>query len=138
MKRILLVLAVVMALAVVVGYALPTALPGAGNGVTYMQLADDKLPPDVKAWAESARQGQQHAVTTIGGKTYVLIWAGPMPTAGYTVKVNRAESKDGQVVLHTEVRRPSGMAATVITYPTTVVELDSTVGKVDIQLTVHK
>lgn len=61
-----------------------------------------------------------------GNHTLVVIAAGQRPSAGYKLVIDKVEKKGDKIVISYSEKKPQGMAASVITYPTLVVKLSKT------------
>ncbi|HJV46965.1 MAG TPA: protease complex subunit PrcB family protein [Bacillota bacterium] len=61
--------------------------------------------------------------TQIGKDTLVVISLGQRSSAGYQILIDKVEEKNGKIVIHYSEKKPEGMAAMVITYPSLVVKI---------------
>lgn len=75
---------------------------------------------ELKKWYEDSYQEKfSHSVSYVDGYKYVLICAGEMPTAGYTVNLTDAVRENGTIVFYAKLISPDAkqMTAQVLTYP---------------------
>lgn len=75
---------------------------------------------ELQKWYEdSYRDKFSHSVSYVDGYKYVLICAGEMPTAGYTVNITDAVRENGTIVFYAKLISPDAkqMTAQVLTYP---------------------
>lgn len=83
---------------------------GTGKGL------DAALSPSFEALSKTT--GPWAAAFSSQGKQLLMITAGEVPSAGYSLELERAElSQDGSLALTARLTPPSGPAATVISYP---------------------
>lgn len=88
-------------------------------------LQDD----DLIEWYDASYQEQlspgegsrvlSHTVSHVDGYKYVLIWAGEMPTAGYSLNITDAKMDNDILVVYAALTspKPDEAAAQVLTYP---------------------
>ncbi|WP_134698560.1 protease complex subunit PrcB family protein [Ammoniphilus sp. YIM 78166] len=67
------------------------------------------------------------------GATWVIIALGQKPSAGYAVGIEKVEQSHGKIVVRYAEKTPQGMAASMITYPYTVIKMPQTDLPVHIQ-----
>lgn len=111
--------------AVLLDRAMLRSLQGATD-VKHEVAATDNLPEAVAQKLESNReQAGLHAV--IDGETrYLIVTAGPMPTAGYGLELVSLQETAAGIFVQTKVTKPAPgmMQAQVITYPSLVLKID--------------
>ena len=60
----------------------------------------------------------------INNRTYIVMTMGEQSTGGYSIELQDLVLKDSGLHVYVKYQRPGEVAATVITYPTLVVETD--------------
>ncbi|WP_164984918.1 protease complex subunit PrcB family protein [Ammoniphilus sp. CFH 90114] len=118
-----------LSLAIVTGCTVQAAGPGTQerkDATVNFELLKAPYPAFVDDVAKSMKQKGGSKVIHKNGHTYVVIALGQRPSAGYSVIIDNVQHSDGKLVITYEEKKPQGMAASVITYPVTVVKMTKT------------
>lgn len=109
--------------------------PNTNTAISY-ELIQSPYPKEVQASLQEIRfSGGTQVVTA--DKTYVIICLGKRNTGGYKVVIDTIQKQaNGSIVIkaHEEKPQPGKMTTQVITYPSTVVALPSSISNVIVDL----
>ncbi len=116
----------------------PTMLKVAQQERSESSLSYEIISPPYDSGLEKIvhKMKKQAGVETIQHKkhTLVVITLGQRPSAGYKLVIETVQKKADKIVISYSEKKPQGMAASVISYPTLVVKL----AKTDLPIQIHK
>lgn len=108
-----------------------SAEPPEGQGITvndipFESVKADDLPADIKEKVDLQRGKEGFDMLVSGDTSYLVVYAGERPTAGYSVEIERIVDQEGvtQVTLREEAPAKGDMVAQVITYPLAIAKLE--------------
>lgn len=87
--------------------------------VTPVDIEDEELPKEIKAWIESSRDQFGGRARVHDGLLYILITYGEKPTGGYVVEIEEIKKQEETLVVTVEFTEPGEdeMVTQAITYP---------------------
>lgn len=90
------------------------------------KIITDNYPVEVTKYLEDNKAKETQQAFNINNRTYLVLTMGQQPSAGYTIQLKDLILKDGalKVLVKYEKPRKDEMVATVLTYPSLVVETD--------------
>lgn len=142
MKRTILSLFLLLALVISAGCSGRSAAADPPSGsIPYQQLKEEELPAAVREWVDSVTAGEtkpQNLSKSIGGKTYLLVYAGERSTGGYSITFESVTKQNAKVTATAQISAPEGMAIQAITYPFAVVVIDQHDGEVSFKVSEKK
>lgn len=110
------------------------------DGVKGKILAEN-YPADITKYLDDHKEKETQQAFNINNKTYIVLTMGQMPSAGYQIELKDIILKDGALKVFVKYEKPGNndIVATVITYPTLVIETDDIYeGHYEIQYDIEK
>jgi len=108
--------------------------PGSGNDETSDEpdtgtkvagkILTDNYPLEINNYLEENKMEETQNAFNINNRTYIVMTMGEQSTGGYSIELQDLVLKDSGLHVYVKYQRPGEVAATVITYPTLVVETD--------------
>ncbi|MBP1932836.1 protease complex subunit PrcB family protein [Ammoniphilus resinae] len=77
----------------------------------------------VENQVESVKKKGGIKTVTLKDNLYVIFSLGQRPSAGYKINIEKVEKQSNQIVIYYSEQKPTGMALTVLTYPTVVLKM---------------
>jgi hypothetical protein len=95
------------------------------NEIPFERVTADALPGDLKDKIEQSREEEGFDILMSGEASYLVVYAGERPTAGYSIEITRIVDQEGvtQVTVKETVPGEDEMVAQVITYPVDIAKL---------------
>jgi len=95
------------------------------DGVKGKVLTGD-YPEEIIKYLEDHKQNENQQAFNVNNKTYIVMTMGEQPSAGYIIELKDVVLKDGALKVFVKYEKPlkDDMVATVITYPSLVIETD--------------
>ncbi len=92
------------------------------NKIIFEVLKPESLSKDKQTTISKLKLGKGFHYWEEDGGYVIAIFGGEKATAGYDIVVNTIEDNEGKTIIIVEETTPSGSAATVISYPYTVIK----------------
>lgn len=96
-----------------------------GDGVIG-KIITDNYPSEITKYLEANKKKETRQAFNINNRTYVVLTMGQQPSAGYSLELKDLILKDGALKVFVKYEKPmkDAAVATVITYPSLVIETD--------------
>jgi len=101
----------------------------------------ENYPADITKYLADHKDKETQQAFNINNRTYIVLTMGQMPSAGYQIELKDIVLKDGTLTVFVKYEKPgkNDNVATVITYPTLVIETDDIYeGHYEIQYNIEK
>jgi len=120
-----LLLLTVMSILLLVGCTAQAAHPNSERkeGPLKAEVIAPPYQSAVENQVESVKKKGGLKIVTLKDNLYVIFSLGQRPSAGYKINIEKVEKQSNQIVIYYSEQKPTGMALTVITYPTVVLKL---------------
>ncbi|NLM20625.1 MAG: protease complex subunit PrcB family protein [Peptococcaceae bacterium] len=96
-----------------------------GDGVK-SRILTENYPAEISAYLEENKTKETQRALNVNNKTYLVLTMGQCPTAGYHIELTNLSLQDGKLIVQAKYVKPNrgDIVATVITYPSLVIETD--------------
>lgn len=90
------------------------------------KVINDNYPAEISRYLEANKEKETQQALNVNNKTYLVLTMGQKPSAGYGIELKDLSLKDGSLKASVKYIQPAkdAIVATVITYPTLVIETD--------------
>lgn len=90
------------------------------------KVINDNYPAEISRYLETNREKETQQSLNVNNKTYLVLTMGQKPSAGYGIDLKDLSLKDGTLNVQVKYIQPGKNVnvATVITYPSLVIETD--------------
>lgn len=90
------------------------------------RIITDNYPVEVVNYLEANKENETQQALNINNKTYLVLTMGQQSSAGYSIELQKLVLEDGYLKIFAKYEKPGkdSVVATVITYPSLVIETD--------------
>jgi len=90
------------------------------------KILTEGYPAEISSYLEANKTKETQQAFNINNKTYLVLTMGQRPSAGYHIELTKLGITDGKLIVQAEYvkPKPDELVATVITYPSLVIETD--------------
>ncbi|NLI91930.1 MAG: protease complex subunit PrcB family protein [Peptococcaceae bacterium] len=90
------------------------------------RIITDHYPAEITKYLEENKTKETQRAFNINNKTYLVMTMGQQPSAGYQIELKNLALKDGTLRVSVKYEKPlkNDIVATVITYPSLIIETD--------------
>jgi len=96
---------------------------GSGSKVAAKVLTDN-YPLEISNYLEENKAKETQRAFNVNNKTYIVLTMGEQSTGGYSIELKDLVLRDSGLHVYVKYNKPGEIAATVLTYPTLVIETD--------------
>ncbi|HHV65260.1 MAG TPA: protease complex subunit PrcB family protein [Peptococcaceae bacterium] len=90
------------------------------------RILTENYPAEIAQYLEDNKEKETQQAFNIDNRTYLVLTMGQQPTAGYAIELQALKLQDGTLTVVASYQKPAkdAIVATVITYPSLVIETD--------------
>jgi hypothetical protein len=109
-----------------------TVKEGTDAQVKY-EVIKPPYPSELHSVIEAKKKSAGTHIVEKDKYTYILITLGQRPSAGYSIEIKDVQKVNGTIVIRYTEKKPEGMAAMMLTYPSLVLKMNDTPESVSVE-----